>query len=463
MSNKSKSRDSKNTRIESDTMSITWWNRINQTWFIAALGAFFYWLSLPPMKFPLAGFLASACWVSIVARECPPTRREYWSIWIAGAAMWLALLQGIRLAYWPLYAGWIALSLYLAVYLPMFIAMARSLHRNWRIPLPLAVATAWVGFELIRAYFVTGFAACMLAHSQTPWPWMLPIASQFGSYGVSFMVMFIGAVLYQWLGWGLRRSDWMEAISKRLLLENLAGTMFSSLVIIASIGSIQSHDSWLKRQEPIKPLCTALLIQEDMPTQFDGDDDDAVLGWQRYEQQTALAAKTNVALAFDLVVWPESTFSGGPDPQFIRLPWFDWNEGYGFPPDLEISESQFTANMGIIQENLRYKLRRISAPFLPRQPVFLLGSDVLEMRNGLSKRYNAALWIEPNKLDAFSTMPNSTWSYLVSTSQSFQISRAFLERLDLDRSKLETIQRLGNCPPARPSRPAFVSKTSCHI
>ena len=215
------------------------------------------------------------------------------------------------------------------------------------------------------------------------------------------MVMFIGAVLYQWLGWGLRRSDWMEAISKRLLLENLAGTMFSSLVIIASIGSIQLHDSWLKRQEPIKPLCTALLIQEDMPTQFDGDDDDAVLGWQRYEQQTALAAKTNVALAFDLVVWPESTFSGGPDPQFIGLPWFDWNEGYGFPPDLEISESKFIANMGILQENLRYKMRRISAPFLPRQPVFLLGSDVLEMRNGLSKRYNAALWIEPNKIEAF--------------------------------------------------------------
>ncbi len=277
LSNKSKSRDSINTRVESDTMSITWWNRMNQTWFIAALGAFFYWLSLPPMKFPWAGFFASACWVSIVARECPPTRREYWSIWIAGAAMWLALLQGIRLAFWPLYAGWIALSLYLAVYLPMFVAMSRSLHLIWRLPLPLAVATAWVGFELIRAYFVTGFAACMLAHSQTPWPWMLPIASQFGSYGVSFMVMFIGAVLYQWLDWGLRRSDWMKAISKRLLLENLAGTLFSSLVIIASIWSIKSHDSWLKRQEPIKPLCTALLIQEDMPTQFDGNDDDAVL------------------------------------------------------------------------------------------------------------------------------------------------------------------------------------------
>ncbi len=401
LSNKSKSRDSRNTKVEFDSMSIPWSNRINQTWFIAALGAFFYWLSQPPMKFPWAGFLASACWVSIVARECAPTRREFWSIWVAGAVMWLALLQGIRLAYWPLYAGWIALSLYLAVYLPMFVAMARALNRTWRIPLPLAAATAWVGFELVRAYFVTGFAACMLAHSQTPWPWMLPIASQFGCYGVSYMVMFSGAVLYQWVSWGLRRENWADAKSKRLLLEISAGTLFSSLVIATSVWYIQSHDRWLQRQEPIKPLCAVLLVQENMPTQFDGNEDDAVLGWRRYEKQTALAAKTNGALAIDLVIWPESTFSGGPDLEFIGLPWFDWNEGYGFPPDLEISEPKFTANMGIIKENLAYKLRRISAPFLPRQPVFLLGSDVLEMRNGVSKRFNAALWVEPNKIAAF--------------------------------------------------------------
>ena len=312
--------------------------------------------------------------------------------------MWLALLQGIRLAFWPLYAGWVALSLYLAVYLPMFVAAARLLYRTWCISLPLAAAIAWVGFELIRAYFVTGFAACMLAHSQTPWPWMLPVASHFGSYGVSFVVMFVGSVLYQWLNWALlTRAVWTDAKSKRFVLENSVYTLLAILVIFASIWSMQSYDSWLDEQAPIKPLCAVLLIQEDMPTQFDGDADDAVLGWMRYEHQTALAAKTNASFAIDLVVWPESTFSGGPDTPFIGLPWFDWNESHGFPPDLEM----LIKNMGIIRENLNYKLRRISAPFPPGRTVFLLGTDVLEVRKDKAKRYNAALWVEPDKGEAF--------------------------------------------------------------
>ena len=196
---KSKSKD--------NLASSTWMDRLRQPWVLALVGALFYWMSLPPMKLPWAGYLAAACWVAIAAKPCGLTRGDYWRFWFAGCLMWLALLQGVRLAFWPLYAGWIALSLYLAVYLPLFLAMARSLHGTWRVPLPIAVSVAWVGCELIRAYFVTGFAACMLAHSQVPWPWMLPIASVFGSYGVSFLVMFLGAVLYQWIAWGMQTRD----------------------------------------------------------------------------------------------------------------------------------------------------------------------------------------------------------------------------------------------------------------
>ena len=375
-----------------------WSNRLNETWFLALLGAVFYWFSLPPMKFPWAGFLASACWVAIIAKECPPTRREYWRIWLAGALLWLALLQGIRLAYWPLHAGWIALSLYLAVYLPIFVAMARSLNRSWYLPLPFATATAWVGCELIRAYFVTGFAACMLAHSQTPWPWMLPVASYFGSYGVSFVVMFTGAVLYQWLSWAIwNRVVWEDGKTKRFVIENSICTVLAVVVALGSIGSMRSHDQWIASQEPIKPLCTVLLIQENMPTQFDGKADDMVLGWKRYEQQTAIAAQANASKSIDLVVWPESTFSGGPDLQWVGMSWLDWNESYGFPPDLEISETEFIGRMRVLKQNLNYKLQRISAPFQSSRTVFLLGTDVLEMRTGKTSRYNAALWVEPNR------------------------------------------------------------------
>lgn len=303
--------------------------------------------------------------------------------------MWLFLLQGIRLAFWPLYAGWVALSLYVAVYLPIFIGMARGLCR-WHIPLPLAAATAWVGCELIRAYFATGFAACMLAHSQIPWPWMLPIASQFGSYGVSFMVMFIGAVLYQWLSWAIwKRSSWERAKSERWVLLNSIYTAAAVGVVLLSLWSMRWHDAWIASQEPIKPLGTILLIQENMPTQFDGSPDDVILGWQKYERQSAMAAVTNASKGADLVVWPESTFSGG-------VPWLDSEEHPELPPGYELSEAQIAQ----WRQQLENKLQRIYSPFMPKETKFLLGTDAVKFDSGKALRYNAALWFDPKNRDA---------------------------------------------------------------
>ena len=364
-----------------------WGARLSQTWVLALLGALLYWLSLPPMKFPSAGFLASACWVAIVAKECPPTRRDYWHLWLAGSLMWLGLLQGIRLAFWPLYAGWIALSLYLAVYLPMFVSMARSLHRSWYVPLPIAAGIAWVGCELIRAYFVTGFAACMLAHSQVPWPWMLPVASYFGSYGVSFMVMFIGAVMVQWILLVISKSnDGNSVKSNTFLLSNAVHTICAASVVLLSVWSLHSHDSWLESQEPIKPLGTVLLIQEDMPTQFDGSPEDMILGWQRYEQQTAIAANINASKQIELVVWPESTFSAG-------VPWFD-SESTPTSDDWEHlagTEANFNAWMS----QLEVKLNRIQSPFPTKRMRFLLGTDTVKLRSGKLSKLNSALWFNP--------------------------------------------------------------------
>jgi apolipoprotein N-acyltransferase len=363
--------------------------RLSRSWTLAFFGATLYWMSLPPMHLPWAGFVASAFWVAIIAKECPPTRREYWSIWLAGAFMWLALLQGIRLAFWPLYAGWTALSLYLAVYLPMFVGMARGLHR-WHVPLPLAAATAWVGCELIRAYFATGFAACMLAHSQIPWPWMLPIASQFGSYGVSFLVMFIGAILYQWWSWFIwDRSELGLADSRRFVFMNSAYSVAALCVVLISLQSMRSHDQWIASQEPIKSLGTVLLIQENMPTQFDGPPDDVIVGWQKYDRQNAIAAATNASKGADLVVWPESTFSGG-------VPWLDAEEHPELPPELELSE----ADLGQWKQQLENKLQRIYGPFMPKETKFLLGTDTVKLERGKALKYNSALWFDPKNRDA---------------------------------------------------------------
>ena len=204
------------------------------------------------------------------------------------------------------------------------------------------------------------------------------------------MVMFIGAVLYQWLSWAIwKRSSWERAKSERWVLLNSIYTAAAVGVVLLSLWSMRSHDAWIASQEPIKPLGTILLIQENMPTQFDGSPDDVILGWQKYERQSAMAAVTNASKGADLVVWPESTFSGG-------VPWLDSEEHPELPPGYELSEAQIAQ----WRQQLENKLQRIYSPFMPKETKFLLGTDAVKFDSGKALRYNAALWFDPKNRDA---------------------------------------------------------------
>ena len=126
--------------------------------FRAGLGACLVWLAFPPCGLLFLAPVGIACWFRILQQEQPLSHRDYRWIWLASFAMWLGLLQGIRLAYWPLYAGWFALSAYLAIYVPLWISWTRYAHRTQKWPLLIAAPTLWIGFECFRAYFLTGFA-----------------------------------------------------------------------------------------------------------------------------------------------------------------------------------------------------------------------------------------------------------------------------------------------------------------
>src|SRR5690606_15763615 len=103
-------------------------------------------------------------------------------------AFWLAMLQGIRLAHPALYAGWIALSWYLAFYLPVFIGLSRVAVQQAKIPLVIAAPLVWTALELVRGHLLTGFSMGLLSHTQVCWPMVLQIADIGGAYAVSFVM-----------------------------------------------------------------------------------------------------------------------------------------------------------------------------------------------------------------------------------------------------------------------------------
>ena len=269
-------------------------NPLKKNWLLFGAGAALYWLALPPMKCPWAAYLAIACWVPIVAKERAPTKKEYWHLWLTGLLMWLGILQGIRLGNWALYFGWAALSMYVAAYLPLYVFIARFLRHTTKLPLSMACTVAWVVCEWIRAHFATGFTAGILAHSQTPWPWVLQIAAHFGSYGVGFFVVLGGTLIYECAVLITSCRIVGAPIAAPNRKHSLRCALLAAIVIgmgLSSASSLNEYDRMILEKGPIKPLARILLIQENTPISFIKVMKNQQDGWLRYEQQTAIAAK----------------------------------------------------------------------------------------------------------------------------------------------------------------------------
>ncbi|HEX4413242.1 MAG TPA: hypothetical protein VH107_06410, partial [Lacipirellulaceae bacterium] len=145
------------------------WN----TFAVALSGSVLLWLALRPFSlpfdwfnrvaaypFPLGwlGWIAPVPWLLLIRAEKMPGRRPYWSLYLAGLTFWLLAIFWIV---WPYpeftWMGWIALSAYLAIYLPAFVALSRAAIFRFAFPLWLAAPIAWTGLELARAHLLTGF------------------------------------------------------------------------------------------------------------------------------------------------------------------------------------------------------------------------------------------------------------------------------------------------------------------
>ncbi|MFO0013578.1 MAG: apolipoprotein N-acyltransferase [Planctomycetota bacterium] len=345
-----------------------------------------YWAGQPPMHWPIAGWMSALTFAAWVIHGPAWTKREGWWAWVVASAVWLALLHGIRLAYWPLTFGWIALSLYLAVYLPVSILMARSLSSRFRLPMPAACAVAWTACEVLRAYVATGFAGCMLVHSQTPWPGVLPIASHLGGYGVGFMMTLSMAWIVAFIK-SLRadvRPTWWERWCRDTVAVVVLAWLTSSML------GLWRRDAYLQDLQPIKPIGRFLLIQGNMPTIFDATQELLQRGWLEYEQTTRRAvASVPDPSSIDVVIWPESIFGG-------IAPFMRWDRGANIPDEFGYSRDQFERmhlNLSDAHEEKMRVLRRIFGG-TGKLPHFVMGTDVLSIAEGRLDRYNAALWID---------------------------------------------------------------------
>ena len=159
-------------------------------WAIA--GGLLVWLAFPPAGAAPLAWLGASVWVWLCRLPRRYSQRDYGGFYLAGLIHWMLVIHWVRLPHWSAWIGWFALSAYLAVYLPLFIALVRQALRLG-VPLVFAAPIVWSGLEVIRGRAFTGFAMALLGHTQVEMPVLIQIADLFGAYGVSFVIMICGS------------------------------------------------------------------------------------------------------------------------------------------------------------------------------------------------------------------------------------------------------------------------------
>jgi apolipoprotein N-acyltransferase len=162
---------------------------------MAFLGSVLLWASLPPLDWGLLAWVAPIPWVLLIRREKLDGRRPYAVLWLAGFACWMGTLHFLRLPHWATSFGWVAISCYLAFYLPVFVGLSRVAMHRLRVPVILAAPVVWTGLELARGHLLTGMSMACLGHTQYQRIDLIQLSDLAGAYGVSFLVMFVAAAL----------------------------------------------------------------------------------------------------------------------------------------------------------------------------------------------------------------------------------------------------------------------------
>ena len=356
------------------------------TFGLAMAGGILLWASFPPLNlWPLA-WLAPLPWLWLVLLPQLPGKRPYLAIWLAGLVHWLIMLQGIRLAHPALYGGWIALSWYLAFYLPVFIGLSRVAVHRLRIPLVIAAPVVWVGLELIRGHLITGFSLALLAHTQTSRTMLLQVSDIAGAYAVSFVMMTATAALARVVPLELAGQP------------RLTRTLNPLLAAIALLAATFGYGAWRLSQTPPgasrQPLHVAL-IQGSRDTRLDTDaksyNDYRLATLEQYQTLTDQARRENGRL--DLVVWPESMFVV-PELQIVE----PLQPPPGIPAaavrrNLEASQEEFHAVLA--QE--AHRVNKLPDDSLQSSPALLLvGTTTWVAGPGSADaNYNSALLADP--------------------------------------------------------------------
>ena len=252
-------------------------------WIAAVVGAVTMFLVQPPADLWWAAWLAPLPWLAIVRWPRMAAAHPWRVLWGAGFIHWLLAIHWLRLPHPATSLGWVALSAYLACYLPLFVWVARTLVHRLGWPLIAAAPLAWVACEQLRSSLLGGFTFASLGHTQWRWTTLIQMADLFSTVGISGLVMLVAAAVAS-------RSVRQLAIAGGVMLVALA------------------YGSWRVAGEPAptgKPL-DVLLVQGSIDTELKHEPGAEADVAKHYDDLTIAGLAATPADPPDLIVWPET-------------------------------------------------------------------------------------------------------------------------------------------------------------
>ena len=230
-------------------------------WGLSMGGAVTMFLVQPPADLWMLAWVAPLPWLLLVQPRELPGRRPWRALWLAGFAHWLAAIHWLRLPHPATSIGWVALSAYLAGYVPLFVWTARRLVHGWHWPLVPAAAVAWMACEQTRGWVLGGFTFAGLGHTQWRWTALIQCADALGAVGVGGVVMAVAAALVTVLC--------AESVRMKIAATTLAA---GSLTLALAYGVWRIADAPAPAGDPLD----VLLVQGSIDTELKHDPDAAV-------------------------------------------------------------------------------------------------------------------------------------------------------------------------------------------
>jgi apolipoprotein N-acyltransferase len=408
---------------------------------LAAIGLFSTWLAVN------GWFLAQqyrdywmaevlfwpAAFVLLVLAARRAQRHPYFVLWLVGVTFWLAAYHWLRLPHWATGVGWLALSAYFGVYLPLFIGLTRvAVHRR-RVPLILAAPVVWIGLDLVRAHLLTGMSMGALAHTQYRWVELIQISDLGGDYAVSFLVMFVAAAFAQAIPVGGRRWQlWPLPVAAVVLAAVLAYGYYRTssrqtpsgvrvALIQGCIDTQMQHDesarvTMLRHYLDLTANAVPSAEQRDCPDSRrapSGHQREALVGDGRRSGSTKMGLSPSVesqAGKINLIVWPESMFTETP---------LSYDEDAAPPPGYnDLSRAELLDGLRRVAQRRREAMTELAGYF---GTPLLLGVDRQHLGRDGIRYYNSAVCVTPqgDMLGAYDKMHLVTFGEYVPFAKTF--------------------------------------------